>query len=45
LVLTILDDPELFAAQPVCLQVMGRPFQDEEVIAVMEVLDQILNPS
>jgi amidase len=42
--LILLDDPEMFAAQPVCLQVVGRPFQDEEVVAVMEALDPILNP-
>ncbi|OQV08962.1 hypothetical protein CLAIMM_13157 [Cladophialophora immunda] len=36
-------DPELFAAQPVCLQVAGRPFQDEEVVAVTEALDLVLN--
>jgi Asp-tRNA(Asn)/Glu-tRNA(Gln) amidotransferase A subunit family amidase len=39
-----IDDPEMFAAQPVCLQIVGRPFQDEEVVAVMEALDPILNP-
>lgn len=40
----LLDDPKLFANQPLCLQVVGRPFQDEEVIAVTEALDLILNP-
>ena len=38
------DDPKLFGAQPVCLQVIGRPFQDEELISAMEALDLILNP-
>ncbi|KAI1622023.1 amidase signature domain-containing protein [Exophiala viscosa] len=37
-------DPELFANQPVCLQVVGRPFQDEEIVAVAEVFDGVVNP-
>jgi amidase len=37
-------DPDVLAQQPVCLQVVGRPFQDEEVVAVTEALDLILNP-
>ncbi|EXJ89088.1 hypothetical protein A1O3_02152 [Capronia epimyces CBS 606.96] len=36
-------DPKLFAAQPVCLQIVGRPFQDEELVSVTEVIDNVLN--
>lgn len=39
-----LDDPELFSSQPVCLQIVGRPFQDEEVVAVTDVVDRVINP-
>ena len=38
-----LDDPELFSTQPVCLQVVGYPYQDEELVAVSEILDQVVN--
>jgi len=41
---TLEDDPELFTNQPVCLQVVGRPFQDEEAVAVAEVFDGVINP-
>lgn len=40
-----IDDPELFASQPVCLQVVGFPYKDEELIAVTKVMDQVVNPS
>lgn len=38
-----LDDPQTFAAQPVCIQLIGRPFQDEEITAVAEVVDAAIN--
>jgi len=37
------DDPELFSSQPVCLQVVGFPYKDEELVAVSEVLDRVVN--
>lgn len=37
------DDPELYRNQPVCIQVVGRPFQDEEVVANMEAIDLVVN--
>lgn len=38
-----LDDPALFAAQPVCLQVVGRPFEDEELLAATSTVDSVIN--
>lgn len=37
------DDPELFSSQPVCLQVVGFPYKDEELVAVSEVIDSVVN--
>ena len=37
------DDPVLFQHQPVTLQIVGRPFEDEELLRTTEVLDEILN--
>jgi amidase len=37
------DDAELFSSQPVCLQIVGFPYKDEELIAVSEVLDGVIN--
>jgi amidase len=39
----LLDDPTLFQNQPVCIQVVGRPFEDEELIRVTEEVDEIVN--
>jgi len=36
-------DPELFSSQPVSLQIVGFPYKDEELIAVSEVLDRVVN--
>ncbi|KAH6675066.1 putative amidase [Halenospora varia] len=36
-------DPELFAAQPVCLQIVSRPFLDEELVAMTGLIDQVVN--
>ncbi|KAL4962035.1 amidase signature domain-containing protein [Aspergillus stella-maris] len=36
-------DPVRWSNMPVCLQVVGRPFDDEELIAVTEVVDQVVN--
>ena len=43
-VVRAIDDPELFTGQPICRQIMGRPFQDEEIIAVTDVVDRVINP-
>jgi len=37
------DDPELWKNQPVTLQIVGRPCQDEELIAVTQSIDRICN--
>ncbi|KAG5656005.1 hypothetical protein KAF25_001575 [Fusarium avenaceum] len=34
--------PELFSSQPSTIQVVGRPFQDEELIQVSSVMDGLL---
>lgn len=39
------DDPTSLAAQPMSLQIVGRPFEDEETIEVTAVVDGILNPA
>lgn len=39
----LLDDPKLWENQPVTLQVVGKQFDDEELIAVVDCLDQVCN--
>ncbi|KAL4944947.1 hypothetical protein BDV06DRAFT_232139 [Aspergillus oleicola] len=36
-------EPVRWANMPVCLQMVGRPFDDEELIAATEVVDQVVN--
>jgi amidase len=36
------DDPSLFIDQPSTIQVVGRPFDDEELIEVSAAIDTIL---
>ncbi|KAL2827361.1 amidase [Aspergillus cavernicola] len=36
-------DPVRWANMPVSLQIVARPFDDEELIAVTEVVDQVIN--
>lgn len=36
-------DPELWKTQPVAVQVVGRPWKDEDLVAVSEVIDQVVN--
>ncbi len=38
-----IDDPELWKNQAVCLQIVGRPCRDEELIAVTQAVDKICN--
>lgn len=38
-----LDNPELWKTQPVCLQVVGMPYRDEELIAAADIIDSICN--
>lgn len=38
-----LDDPELWKTQPMTLQIVGRPYRDEALIANCELLDDIIN--
>lgn len=35
------DDPNLFGNQAICIQVVGRPFEDEELIQVSATLDAL----
>lgn len=37
------DDPELWKTQPMTLQIVGRPYRDEALIANCELLDEIVN--
>lgn len=37
------DDPELWKTQPMALQIVGRPYRDEALIATCELLDKIIN--
>lgn len=39
----VLDDPTRWKNQPVTLQIVGRPFDDEELIEVTEVVDRVVN--
>lgn len=38
-----LDDPELFHNAPVSLQLVGRPFQDEKLLACVAIVDKVVN--
>ncbi|KAJ4302714.1 hypothetical protein N0V90_001604 [Kalmusia sp. IMI 367209] len=38
-----LYDPRLWKNQPVTLQIIGRPFDDEELIRTTEIIDDIVN--
>lgn len=39
--LSLTDDPDLFANQPSTIQMVGRPFEDEEAIRVAYILDEL----
>jgi amidase len=41
--LTSIDDVEKWQNQPVTLQIVARPYQDEELIAISEVIDNVCN--
>lgn len=38
-----LDDAKLWANMPVTVQIVRRQYEDEELIAVTEVLDTVVN--
>ena len=38
-----LDDPVLFSNQPTAIQVVARPFDDEELIEISSVIDKELH--
>ncbi|KAF9885893.1 hypothetical protein FE257_012273 [Aspergillus nanangensis] len=40
-----LYNPSLFKNQPVTIQVVGRPFDDEELIEATGIIDELLNPA
>jgi Asp-tRNA(Asn)/Glu-tRNA(Gln) amidotransferase A subunit family amidase len=41
--LDVLDDPGLFHNAPVSLQLIGRPFQDEKLLACAAIVDKVVN--
>lgn len=38
-----IDDPEVWKTQPMTFQVVGRPYRDENLIEVSEMIDSIVN--
>ncbi|KIW63313.1 hypothetical protein, variant [Phialophora macrospora] len=38
-------DPELWITQPMTVQIVGRPWRDEEMISACETVDSVINPS
>lgn len=38
----LLDAPALYSSQPSTVQIVGRPFEDEDLIEVSRVIDQVL---
>uniref|UniRef100_A0A8H7N5D9 Amidase domain-containing protein n=1 Tax=Bionectria ochroleuca TaxID=29856 RepID=A0A8H7N5D9_BIOOC len=38
-------DPDLWSNQPVTIQIVARPFDDEELLSVTEVVDHVVNPA
>lgn len=39
---SFVDDPKLFENQPSCIQTVGRPFDDEELIEASAAEDKVL---
>jgi Asp-tRNA(Asn)/Glu-tRNA(Gln) amidotransferase A subunit family amidase len=37
-----IDDPEYFKGAPISLQVVGRPWEDEKVLAAMQLIEDVL---
>lgn len=42
LILFYTDDPHLFSNQPTSIQIIGRPFDDEELIEISWLVDKEL---
>jgi hypothetical protein len=40
--LLMLDDPEYFTGAPINLQVVGKPWEDEKVLAAMQIIEDAL---
>lgn len=38
-ILTVIDDPEEFHGLPISLQLVGRRFEDEKVLAILEYIE------
>ena len=38
-----LDDPDLWHNAPISLQLVGRQFEDEKLLAVGAIVDEIVN--
>jgi Asp-tRNA(Asn)/Glu-tRNA(Gln) amidotransferase A subunit family amidase len=39
----VLDDVERFADSPITIQLVARPFKDEELLNMSEVVDNVIN--
>lgn len=39
------DHPKTFMGMPMTVQIVGRPFDDEELIEVTAVIDNVVNDS
>lgn len=37
------DDAELWSNMPVAIQIVARPFDDEELLATTKVIDKVIN--
>ena len=42
ILLLMLDDPEYFKGTPINLQVVGKPWEDEKVLAAMQIIEDAL---
>lgn len=40
--MTSADDPEMYHGQPVNVQIIGRRFQEEKVLAITEYVDGLV---
>lgn len=40
--IAMLDDPEIFVGAPLCLQLVGKHFQDEETLAAARIIEKII---
>lgn len=41
----LLDDPDMYSNIPTTIQVVGRPFEDEELIRTSSAIDKLFHAS